>query len=614
VSVLGGLSVLRRDAEVLVLGPLRRMLKIVARYAKNPLMPATKIKRRRPIAASFNKRRSVSGGDNHSDGSSSDSDDDDSDNDDVVYGGSDALGSYETEQLITAVTKITDLLRKCWGVAGADIISTNLDSQEGLKHVFNPTVAGKKVYALFAFAAITEFAHAQRTLGGNVMILINHVAGVVHDEVFRWGFGDSGACNKNLGAAFLLVFRIGLVSEVQNKLKQAKDVLFNHGPKASQATKRPKKALTASIDNSTALSHSSTSSTSMATNLKRSSIRINNNIGGKGVGASPTHGRRKSLAGASKRLSGAGSSFSASAALEKGTMSLASLPGINAFTDRAVIGMLKSYAGIHRDKKIRDWNNSFELSAGVGAFTVSMIYGMDAGWAMEGAVGSEYKIDATYLSPHVNMASRMMSACKQYGVSILLSQAVQELMSDVARSKLRHLDTVTVKGSSVKQKIYTYDARHKGVDFFLYSKTDAQADEDANKYYETKIWNMDQDLKAMRQHVTEEFLKEFASGRKAYLSGDWPVAMKRLERANEIMVETALEEGYLEDEFNVVFAQQQSISSRDAGAGGDAARAAAEELKVKNGDGPSLYLLNFMKSHGGVAPDRWEGWHPLLQK
>jgi hypothetical protein len=32
---------------------------------------------------------------------------------------------------------------------------------------------------------------------------------------------------------------------------------------------------------------------------------------------------------------------------------------------------------------------------------VEMIFGLDAGWAVEGAVGSEYKIDATYLSPYV---------------------------------------------------------------------------------------------------------------------------------------------------------------------------------------------------------------------
>jgi class 3 adenylate cyclase len=65
-------------------------------------------------------------------------------------------------------------------------------------------------------------------------------------------------------------------------------------------------------------------------------------------------------------------------------------------------------------------------------------------------VGSEYKIDATYLSPHVNMASRMTSACKQYDLTLMVSQSVQELMSSEAQSKLRHVDTVTVKGKCIQ--------------------------------------------------------------------------------------------------------------------------------------------------------------------
>jgi hypothetical protein len=94
--VIGGLAVLRRDAEVLVLGPLRSMLKIVARYAKNPLAAT------RPSS----RGGSTDNGDSDSDASSNGNDND-----------SDAeqFGNYETEQLITAVSKITDLLRKCWG-------------------------------------------------------------------------------------------------------------------------------------------------------------------------------------------------------------------------------------------------------------------------------------------------------------------------------------------------------------------------------------------------------------------------------------------------------------------------------------------------------------------
>jgi class 3 adenylate cyclase len=50
-----------------------------------------------------------------------------------------------------------------------------------------------------------------------------------------------------------------------------------------------------------------------------------------------------------------------------------------------------------------------------------MGFGLHVGWAIEGAIGSFYKIDASYLSPNVNMASRLEAATKQYGVQLLIS-------------------------------------------------------------------------------------------------------------------------------------------------------------------------------------------------
>ena len=46
------------------------------------------------------------------------------------------------------------------------------------------------------------------------------------------------------------------------------------------------------------------------------------------------------------------------------------------------------------------------------------------GYAIEGAIGSYYKIDASYLSPNVNMAARLESGTKAYGVPILISGAI----------------------------------------------------------------------------------------------------------------------------------------------------------------------------------------------
>jgi hypothetical protein len=97
VTVLGGLTILRDDSKDLVLGPLRSMLKIVARYAKNPLSQATSTSRDNISVVSDLESEF-----------SSHMDDDENSQDD-------GFGTYETEQLITAVAKITDLLRKCWG-------------------------------------------------------------------------------------------------------------------------------------------------------------------------------------------------------------------------------------------------------------------------------------------------------------------------------------------------------------------------------------------------------------------------------------------------------------------------------------------------------------------
>jgi hypothetical protein len=61
------------------------------------------------------------------------------------------------------------------------------------------------------------------------------------------------------------------------------------------------------------------------------------------------------------------------------------------------------------------------------------------------------------------------------------------------------------------------------------------------------------------------------------------------------MVEAAMEEGYLHDELD---------DSPDR----------KELYRTETADGPSNYLVHFMKSQGGVAPEGWDGWHPLLSK
>ncbi len=77
---------------------------------------------------------------------------------------------------------------------------------------------------------------------------------------------------------------------------------------------------------------------------------------------------------------------------------------------------------------------------------VKMGFGLHIGWAIEGAIGSNFKIDASYLSPNVNMASRLEAATKQFGTSILLSEDFVAMLSPRVRARVRQIDRVTVKG------------------------------------------------------------------------------------------------------------------------------------------------------------------------
>jgi len=57
--------------------------------------------------------------------------------------------------------------------------------------------------------------------------------------------------------------------------------------------------------------------------------------------------------------------------------------------------------------------------------------------------GSEYKIDASYLSPNVNLASRLEAATKQYSVPMLLSRDFVDCLSPSVRAKVGKVLTHT---------------------------------------------------------------------------------------------------------------------------------------------------------------------------
>lgn len=131
--------------------------------------------------------------------------------------------------------------------------------------------------------------------------------------------------------------------------------------------------------------------------------------------------------------------------------------GISVVADASLRSYVRMILGMQMCKKLRRIERRPVLQERMPGFVVRLGFGLHYGWAVEGAIGSDLKIDASYLSPHVNMASRLEAATKQYATAILLSDSIFSLLSASVQSLCRQIDRVTVKGSQQPVSLYTYD-------------------------------------------------------------------------------------------------------------------------------------------------------------
>lgn len=86
-----------------------------------------------------------------------------------------------------------------------------------------------------------------------------------------------------------------------------------------------------------------------------------------------------------------------------------------------------------------------------------LTFGLHMGWTIEGAIGSESKIDACYLSPHKTISERIEDLCHYYDMQILVTESLYNLMSLKARNTLRKIDVITMQESKEQRGLYTFD-------------------------------------------------------------------------------------------------------------------------------------------------------------
>ena len=480
-----------RDTDTLVLQPIERMVEKVKSVSENPLAAHS-------AAAAMQDTKGANSG-----------------------------KQLETRILENSIAKICSLLSVGFGEAGAEVIADNIKSGGDL----NPMIPGRKVRAIFGFCDIRSFTDATEVLQEEVMEFVNSIANIVHTEVALHG----GAANKNIGDAFLLVWKL---------------------PGSP--------------------------------------------------GRQPNRNTRGSVIGAK---------IAASQGLGQDEEAVTHL------ADAALASFLIIQAALKRSKKLQAYSAREDLNARMPNFCVKMGFGLHVGWAIEGAIGSRYKIDASYLSPHVNMAARLEAATKQFGVPLLLSEAFVSLLSPAIRQRVRQIDCVTVKGSNQPIGLYTFDIDADKASSSTTTSNGAAADEHAEDEADAGNGDGGSSSTDNRRHSVIKRKKSSTTASAVHVAGkadhvtfsDYPY-FDEFEEHPDIVATRAVDDVFLSrfkegftayidgDWRRAAAAFQETRTMRRSGAG---------EVVV---DGPSEALLGVIKERGGAAPADWQGFRELTEK
>ncbi|ESS35638.1 adenylate and guanylate cyclase catalytic domain-containing protein [Toxoplasma gondii VEG] len=242
--------------------------------------------------------------------------------------------------------------------------------------------------------------------------------------------------------------------------------------------------------------------------------------------------------------------------------------------NRSLFSFLKILAEFGRASDLATYAKHPKIIPRFGAgYNVHINLGLHCGWAIQGVIGSKFKIDASYFSPHVNLAARLLGATRHFGVNILFSDEFQSNLCAQAQSRCRQVDCVVLKGTHCPIKIFTFDnIRHafEGIQIVPPKLGKFHPPDDASETSENVDWMfmVDQDIAMMQRGITVEFQGMWRQALDNYLRGEW----------------------------------------------GKAEEFARKCLMVMPEDGPSLQLLNYLKSLDGVPPPDWQGYRNMQMK
>ena len=391
----------------------------------------------------------------------------------------------EFKIIINKISKICSLVSFGFGEAGTQIISQVL--KEGLNVDINPLIPGKKVMGIYGFCDIRNFTDTTEILKEKVMIFVNQVAEIVHQITADY----CGSANKNIGDAFLLVWKLEdrFIKEVVNK----------------QGVKELK---------------------------------------------------------------------------------LKNVNRINQICDMVLICFIRILIEINKSYKLAEYRHHKGLNARMKNYKTRLGFGLHLGQSIEGAIGSMFKIDASYLSTNVNMANELEENTKTFKKELIMSGDFYDYLSEDAKSYVRLLDIFKTKSGQIT-RLYSIDLDLENIP--IEKKKDSMFKEDniekkwelikqkrkiSKIFYDdivlrhkSDIWNEfvseEDEFRLVREKYPDNFVEDYNNGMEQFRKGNWFEAKNLLTTA----------------------------------------------LETVGGDDPATKLnLEFMGKYNYMAPENWKGY------
>ena len=110
---------------------------------------------------------------------------------------------------------------------------------------------------------------------------------------------------------------------------------------------------------------------------------------------------------------------------------------------KAFITAVKIMSEIRRDGDLKAFSVNKNIRNKLGImYDFKISFSLHVGWAIQGSIGSDEKIDAGYLSPHLGIASRLENIATELRLPLIFSENFYNLLSLTAKQTIRKLDVI----------------------------------------------------------------------------------------------------------------------------------------------------------------------------